>query len=196
MLYTSSGSSAVKKEWTNQGQHITSVEDVARKTSDYTLINFQSTYVDNTLEKDFYSQEVQECLNPVGILSKMYASKYYTNSGFMSYYNIKEADVMQCMGNINFNQVNKFKIQRQVVDVSVCTTETYNSILDGTFKGHTGEFLDNMKQSIEENNAIYEYNKAVHDSKNTPNIENEETNISLDNIRKLIKMHKNIERGN
>lgn len=172
MLYTSSGNTASKKEFAKNSQFITSVEDVARKTSEYTLINFQAAYVDKVIGEDLYSQDVNTCLNPVGLLSKMNASNIYTTK-FFSSDNIKEADIMQCMGNINYKSYETFKLPRQVIDISVCTTETYNAILDGTFKGHSGEFLDNLKKSIEENKEIYEYHKFLHSSEVEPNTNEE-----------------------
>lgn len=148
MFYTSPAHVVAKKEDERSGAQITSIEEVKERTNDLTLINVGALYVDGMLNTSTNSNEFKDNLNPENLLDSMSNNKYYTESYYISKKNIEQADIMQCMGNINNDTVQKLKLNRQLIDISVCTTDTYNQILNGTFKGHQGTYLGNIADSI------------------------------------------------
>ncbi len=150
MFYTMPAGVVAKKSDISKGSQITCIEDIQEGTPDYTLINVGASYVNGMLNTGANSKEYKDNLEPQNLLNSMYSTKAYSEPFYMSHENIKEADIMQCMGNINYNNHYGMKIPTQVIDISVCPTDTYNAILDGTFKGHEGTFLSNMSKSIEE----------------------------------------------
>lgn len=170
MLYTMPSNVAAKKERQSSGHQITCIEDIQNGTPDYTLINFGALYVDGILSKGSNSEEYQKLLNPEELVKKMYSDGKYSNPSNFSFYNVEEADLMQCMGNINQESVEKLKLKRQLIDISVCPTDTYNAILNGTFKGHEGTFLGNITKAIEK----YKNNSNTLTSKENCNVKIEE----------------------
>lgn len=154
MLYTMPSAVAAKKENSKNGSQITSIEEICEKTSNYNMINFGTLLVDGVLRQDYYSSEIQDCLDPNKLLKKMYANEKYTTPGLFSFVNVAQVDIMQCVGNVNKKSVDDLKLKRQVIDFSVCTTEVYEQILDNNFRGHTGTFLGNMTNAIENSKYV------------------------------------------
>ena len=173
MFYTSPSSVVAKKENINSGTQITCIEDVQEGTPNLTLINVGACYVDKMLNISSNKEEYKQNLEPENLMKSMYATSYYTNTAFMSQSNIAQADIMQCMGNINNDTNNNLKLNTQVIDISACTTDTYNAILNGTFKGHEGVYLANMSDSIQKYKSINGKNTSLEAENNYNNIEQE-----------------------
>ena len=172
MFYTSPTSVVAKKENINSGTQITCIEDVQEGTPDLTLINVGACYVNGMLNISSSKDEYKQNLEPENLLNSMYATIWYTDGRYMSPANIAQADIMQCMGNINNDNNSKLKLDSShVIDISACTTDTYNAILNGTFKGHEGVYLANMQDSIQKYKSIN--GKEVETNSNAIEQENE-----------------------
>lgn len=160
MLYTLPSIVSATKDREKSGHQLTCVEDIANATSDYTLINFGALYVDGILGKSTNSKEYQNLLDPETLVQKMYSDGNYSNPSIFSFHNVAQADIMQCMGNVNIECIEKLKLKRQLIDISVCPTSTYEAILNGEFKGHKGTFLGNMTRAVEQGRELKDYQKA------------------------------------
>ena len=160
MFYTAPAAVVYEKARENSGTQITCIEDVKEGTPGLSLINVGACYVDGMLNISSSKDAYKNNMEPENLLKSMYASDWYTKLEYMSHYNIAYADVMQCMGNINNENNTNLKLNSQVIDISACTTDTYNAILNGTFKEHEGSYLANMDAAIQRYKSINENNIA------------------------------------
>jgi hypothetical protein len=154
MFYTMPSAVVAKKESIKNGAQITCIEDVQEGTPGRTLINVGACYVPGMQEVSSNREDYKYNMEPENLLQSMYGYEYYTNPAYMSFGGITQADIMQCMGNINNENRTNLKLNSQVIDISACTTETWNAILNGTFKGHEGTYLSNMNDAIQKYKSI------------------------------------------
>ena len=154
MFYTAPSAVVYSKEKMEDGIQITCIEDIQEGTPGKTLINVGACYIDGMLNISSNKDAYKYNMEPENLLQSMYASSYYTDSRYMTAGNIAKTDIMQCMGNINNEKNTDLKLNSQVIDISACTTDTYNAILNGTFKGHEGSYLANMDASIQRYKAL------------------------------------------
>lgn len=150
LLYTLPTRVAAQKEKSVLSSDITSIEEVKERTPGYTLVNFAACYINDSLGKNLYSNAVQDCFDPEFAVEKMRTNNFYSNSKNISYYNIAATDIMQCMGNVNQGLFSNMKLDVQPVDFSICSEKTLNEIISGTFKGHTGNYIQNMANAVED----------------------------------------------